>query len=245
LKIENVFVILQKNFNKIKKLFFTTTILLFSICLFSQNKQDLEKYYSNVWKAEQYMSKKNYKKAAKYYETAFKNKEFAFFADYQNALLCCEKAGINNNFAKEKFIYTPDTTIINTLLDISSKKEMIEFSLKYGEYTDAQKELYLRQLDTFSIIVLKDLSQKANIFDERLIIFFGLDLYFSEYFSKSPQEQDYFLTLMLNAVRAGTLDVRNYIQTISLRNFNLPPNKDFNFNYFLDYLTIYKKFIKK
>lgn len=228
-----------------KKTLLTVFFLVFFINLSAQQKQNLKKYYKNVFVAEKLLLDKNFSKAAKHYQIAFENKDFAFESDLINALYCEIQSGLPNKTntlqyteqlkrfgisMEVNYKKLPNYTSIlfyisgiNLSYDTVIKKE-IEFLRKRDEKyrhnynpNDLQQVLNVRESDSLNIIDFKKLMQKISVFDEKIVRFGDYDIFFNHWSQSFPDEYDKIISKMLEAVYSGTLDARHYVKAFDVK----------------------------
>jgi len=220
--------------------------LFFCCALQAQKKQDLQKYYSNVWQAEQYLLEENYKKAADHYKDAFKHKKWAFDRDYYNAKYSCEMAKVKDTFWKKKYggmnekamkiireIHSDDQRVRqnDTIYDKNLQTDTIALERIHREM-DIQ--------DSLNIIRFKELMKSINVFDESVVNYDEIGIFFNHWFLHDSTLQDYFLPIALEAVHAGTFNPLNYVNMASIRAWRMGGEGTIS-DYGMNYLTIYRK----
>lgn len=86
---------------KIKHLFFTVILVLFTSTLLAQSKSpDFYAYYLNIYQAEKNICNQQLDSAILYYNKAFTNFNNEFYYDMYNAAICAEKSGDYKNLDK-------------------------------------------------------------------------------------------------------------------------------------------------
>ena len=226
-----------------KKSLFTILLLVFFVNLSAQQKQNLKKYYKNVFIAEKLLLDKNYLKAAKHYEIAFKNKDWAFQCDLSNALYCeimskspaknntqkytkqLKKIGISSekrynklqNYDESLFFldYIP-VSYNDSVKEILAKMKELDQKHRHNINIDSIEQiLNIRISDSLNIIEFKKIIEKINIFDERIVRFGDYDVFFNHWSQSFPDEYNKIALKALNAVKTGTLDARNYAKNVA------------------------------
>ena len=250
-------------------------LLLFSVSVSA--KQNLKKYYSNVFKAEQCLLDKDYKKAAKHYETAFKNKDWAFEMDLINAVYCEVMSGNQsvkncNNYAKRYAeyygggfcgsysLFTPETDIllfncnINDSIKLVTREKTKNISLEIEKIRNRDQQIRIGQnknnspekdtlsfyKELYNVYEFKTLMQTVNVFDERLVSYSDISIFFNHWFMVFEWEQDYFLSITLKAVHNGTFDARNFVDMADILSWRTDWNKT-NSPYGSHYFSVFQE----
>ena len=78
------------------------------------------------------------------------------------------------------------------------------------DYRNTEQGLKIRESDSLNIIEFKKLTQKINIFNEKIVDFSDYDVFFNHWSQSFPDEYNEFLSKALDAVKVGALDARHY-----------------------------------
>lgn len=231
-----------------KRKVFLLLLLINGLYLSAQNRADnLEKYYSNIWQAERYILKDDYKKAAAYYQKAFKHKAWVFQDDYYNAKYCYRHAGrADSAYLDTKYIYKHSKwiDIVEEIKKDDQRERLNDTLYDKSLQTDtaAVGRIYRRMghQDSINLVRFKELMTEVDVFDESIIPYTFVSNLFNHWFMRDSAEMDFFLPIALNAVYKGTLHPSHYVDMASIRKWRYNPIGTIS-DYGMNYLTIYRK----
>lgn len=223
-------------------------ILVGSLCAAAQkNVDNLGKYYSNIWQAERYMLKEDYKKAAAHYKKAFRYKAWVFRDDYHNAKYCYRHAGMADSaYLDTKYIdkYSEWLDIIEDINNADRRDRhndtLYDKSLRIDVAAVNRISERIAYQDSINLIRFKELMTKVDVFDEHIIPYDNISNLFNHWFLKDSTEMDFFLPIALKAVYKGTFHPLSYVDMASIRSWRLNPTGTIS-DYGMNYLTIYRK----
>jgi hypothetical protein len=237
-------------------------IILINIGIIQAQKQDLKKYYQEVAKAENCLINNNYAKAVKHYKKAFQNKDWVFIDDLFNAVFCEVKTGkptkencqyfsqlaqgrmnfryfysdfenVDTNLFV-KFIKTTDS--LSYVSDFLS--EIKEADQKVRKNYDNLNMTQIRTTDSLNIIKFKEFMKTTDLFDDKIISIKYLNYLFIHWFTAFPGEQNYFIPLMVEAVKTGKMNANDFVYTADAGFWRKNPQDAFS-PYGTSILTIY------
>ena len=164
----------------LKLLFLVFWVIFCSISVYSQSKEEIDfyqsqldslivnirlndsvaKYYKNIYKAENFIMKCNYKKAAEYYEKAFKFIKYPFEKDLTNARIC-ELCSRNNEENIKKYVWYS--------INKSGYKKGILNNDKYHLLSKWDEIKYM--IDTMQSVINKEISEylEGILYDDQEI----------------------------------------------------------------------------